>query len=463
MIVGLAFAGRQAVEIDFDKSQLLEPVDGTCRERENARHAELHGLLDQIRHNLAPHAQVLVDRIRSDGRDLRLAFAEIVKSAAGVNDIVNRIHDEIAMLREQVFIAAFDENAFLHQRLHQAQDVADVVGLHGSYRLVVVIPVDHRADAEVREDLSQDRSLHPPIDNVRAFGSFAAGCQREREVLQVGIGVIGIEIQDLFGFFQTEPRDAPVAVLYQAWRQLESRIHEAVAVGDEEQLLRLQRLRDRECYVVAGQVVGLTGGIPTDAWKNRNHALIEKMLERLLENLLDAAGILKVHAIDHTDAASPYEVSDHGIGLERREQSHQPVGYVEGRHPYEWNCVLCRDPNAIPILALDVVFLEHGIDPFARSRNQNDLDAGSAQHSKILHKLRKVRRVEDWIVDLQDDGLTVEPILVIKDFPDQVDLFPVLDLVHAHTLAHHVLRRNVRLSRKGPVSGWTPAGKRSTP
>ena len=40
--------------------------------------------------------------------------------------------------------------------------------------------------------------------------------------------------------------------------------------------------------------------------------------------------------------------------------------------------------------------------------------------------------VQDRVVDLQHDGLAVEAALVIEDFPDQVNLFPVLDLVHAH-------------------------------
>ena len=49
--------------------------------------------------------------------------------------------------------------------------------------------------------------------------------------------------------------------------------------------------------------------------------------------------------------------------------------------------------------------------------------------------------VQDRVIDLQYDGFAVEPVLVIEDFPDQVDLFPVLDLVHRPTLAG--IRRHV--------------------
>jgi hypothetical protein len=46
-----------------------------------------------------------------------------------------------------------------------------------------------------------------------------------------------------------------------------------------------------------------------------------------------------------------------------------------------------------------------------------------------------MRRIQDRIVDLQHDGFAIEAILVIEDFSDQVDLFPMLDLVHQPTLA----------------------------
>ena len=38
--------------------------------------------------------------------------------------------------------------------------------------------------------------------------------------------------------------------------------------------------------------------------------------------------------------------------------------------------------------------------------------------------------VEYRVIDLQDDGLTVETVLVIEDLPYEIDLFSVLDLVH---------------------------------
>ena len=75
-----------------------------------------------------------------------------------------------------------------HQGLHQAQHIADVVGLHGTDRLVL-LAIDHGADTEVREDLAEDRSLHPAIDDVGALGSFAACGEGQVEIPQVGIGV----------------------------------------------------------------------------------------------------------------------------------------------------------------------------------------------------------------------------------------------------------------------------------
>ena len=97
------------------------------------------------------------------------------------------------------------------------------------------------------------------------------------------------------------------------------------------------------------------------------------------------------------------------------------------------SCVAIRTPS--DVLALDVVFLEHRVNPLSGSGNQNDLDAGRSQHGQIFEELREVRRVQDRVIDLQYDGLAVETVLVIEDFPDQVDLFPMLDLVHEPTLA----------------------------
>ena len=114
---------------------------------------------------------------------------------------------------------------------------------------------------------------------------------------------------------------------------------------------------------------------------------------------------------------------------------HQPVGHIEGRHADKRDRVLGRDANALNVLTFNVVFLEHGINPFAGSRNQNNFDASGSEHGQVFEQLREVGSVQDRIIDLQYDGFTGKPVLVIKHLPDQVDLLPVLDLIHVHTLA----------------------------
>ena len=114
---------------------------------------------------------------------------------------------------------------------------------------------------------------------------------------------------------------------------------------------------------------------------------------------------------------------------------HQPVGHIEGRHADKRNRVLRRDANALNVLTFNVVFLEHGINPFAGSGNENNFDPSRSEHGQVLEQLREVGSVQDRIIDLQYDRFTGKPVLVIKHLADQVDLFPVLDLIHVHTLA----------------------------
>src|SRR4029453_10481300 len=113
-----------------------------------------------------------------------------------------------------------------------------------------------------------------------------------------------------------EAGDPPVAVLDETGRKPKSWFHEAIAVGHEEELLGLESLGHRHGDVVAGQVLRLAGRVPSDTGEDRDHPLIKNLLKRLLENFLNAAGILEVHSIDHTDSAGANEITDDGVGLE---------------------------------------------------------------------------------------------------------------------------------------------------
>jgi hypothetical protein len=134
-----------------------------------------------------------VHRIRGNRSDLTLAFSEIVQCAACVDDIVNRIDNEVALPCHQVVLTAFDKDAFLNKRLHESQDVADIVGFHRPDGLVLVA-VHHCPDPEIGENLAQDRSLHPSIDDVSAFRPSPAGGEGEFEVFQVGVGIAFIQL-----------------------------------------------------------------------------------------------------------------------------------------------------------------------------------------------------------------------------------------------------------------------------
>src|SRR3989442_12379595 len=131
-----------------------------------------------------------------------------------------------------------------------------------------------------------------------AFGSLAARRQGGGVILQVGVRVAGVETQNRPGLLEAEPCDPAVAVFDQTRRKLESILHKPVAVGNEEELLGLKGLGHRQSDVIAAQVIRLAGGIPSDAGKNRDHPLVEDLLERLLEDLLDPAGILEIDTIN---------------------------------------------------------------------------------------------------------------------------------------------------------------------
>src|SRR5262249_60427164 len=95
--------------------------------------------------------------------------------------------------------------------------------------------------------------------------------------------------------------------------------------------------------------------------------------------------------------------------------------------------------------------------PFAGAGNQDDFNACRSQHGQVFEQLGEMWSVQYRVIDLQHDGLAVEPILVIKDFADQVDLLPVLDLVHALTLAG--IRRRV-YCRRGLRERFVPKSMR---
>src|SRR5690349_17334196 len=114
VVVGIALPGRQAFQRRLGESQLFEPIDGLSGEDEDARHADTFRFLDEIRENFSPHAQVTVGGVRGDRGDFALPFPIVVKSRTRVDDIVDRVDDEVALVRHKVVFGPLDEDAFFH-------------------------------------------------------------------------------------------------------------------------------------------------------------------------------------------------------------------------------------------------------------------------------------------------------------------------------------------------------------
>src|SRR5262249_44145460 len=127
VVVGVALFGRQALQIRLDEAQLFKPIDRAGGECEDAGHPELCCVFDQVGDDLSAHARVAVHRIGGYRGDLALALAVVVEGSARVDHVVDRVNHEVAMPRHEVILAPFDEDAFLHEGLHQAQHIADVV------------------------------------------------------------------------------------------------------------------------------------------------------------------------------------------------------------------------------------------------------------------------------------------------------------------------------------------------
>ncbi len=114
------------------------------------------------------------------------------------------------------------------------RDGADVL-LHGAADGLVLVGVDHRADALAGEDLGQERLVDPAVDEVGAADAMLAGADAMLEFRDHVVGNLGLVLLEVVPGIGDGNLGGLLAAL-----------GKAVAVGDEDELRGLERLSDFE-------------------------------------------------------------------------------------------------------------------------------------------------------------------------------------------------------------------------
>ena len=106
-----------------------------------------------------------------------LFFCKSKKSGAGDYHAVPFDYGEIIYIQFQLFARARHQHATGFQRLDQLQYAADILDGGVAGGLVVVIGIEHQADAVAGVELAQQHAIGILADQMNAFDAAATGTE----------------------------------------------------------------------------------------------------------------------------------------------------------------------------------------------------------------------------------------------------------------------------------------------
>ena len=188
-VVGVPARGRKLVDLCVSKPALLEPVARASGEHEETRSpGNVRLVLDRFEQHVATAgvAIAFVDREAGELGHARLGIRE--EGGAADHRAVPLHHDVVVDLALQVLAGARREPAFSLQGGDELQDAADV-GEGGPAGGVIGVRAHHGADAVAGEQLQEQRSVGPAIQQVDALDAVAARVHRRSEE-RGGVGAL---------------------------------------------------------------------------------------------------------------------------------------------------------------------------------------------------------------------------------------------------------------------------------
>ena len=237
--------------------------------------------------------------------------------------------------------SALDDFLLLDRFADEIADGADVL-LQGAPDGLVFVGVDHGADAFVGEDFGEERLVDPAVDDVDPADAVAAGADAVFEFRDHVLGNLGLVfLEEFLGLDDGNLADGIVV------------LGEAVAIGDENELRRLERLGDFHRDAVGVDAEGAAVAVEAERRDDGDDALVEKLVEKFGVDPLDPAGEELVDAADDAEGMGDDGVGVGGAQVAGGEALEHLVGDAVGGGEGELQRLLVGDAGAVGVADRD--------------------------------------------------------------------------------------------------------------
>ncbi|MNS81095.1 hypothetical protein D3C72_1147960 [compost metagenome] len=355
---------------------------------------------------VAEAAVAAVGADREAGQLGHAVFRERQHRDAGGDAVVVFQHRVVADLHFQVFAAALDQDALFLQRADQRQDVADVLDA-GLADLDQRIARDHGAGAVVGKQLHQQRAVVVVADQVRAHHALAGGAdgvgQAEAALLAADAALVD-RLRLVGG-------DGVV--------QHAVGINQAVALHQEDQLLRLQLDGGMAGHFFHGHVEGFAGRRVADQRGQHQLAAVEALVDGLGVDLAHAAAVLHVDAVDHAQRLRGDEVAagdaqvgtvHRRIGHPHRQEGFQIMAQAADRRFHRLQRRAVGHAAALVEVACNAAQAQLFVDLRPRAVHQHDAHAEADQQVQVLRQTVQVAARQALAIDGDDEGFATKGV-----------------------------------------------------
>ncbi len=240
----------------------------------------------------------------------------------------------------------------------------------------MLVCVDHGAAATAGKNLLQNDSLTSAVDDMHTGYTFTAGLTTQVYQLQHFIlPLLRIHLEKTIRLLHTEVCCNSFGGHRYSLRKCIILYVDSHVPGDVEQFLRLQDAGQHTGQFVRGDIVGFSTAAPADIGEDRDQSFLQSLTHQFDVDLFHRTGVLVIDSFDHPQAPGSNPVADDGAGVVLRQQGHQAVGDVKGRHFDERDRLRSGNPHAPHALPGDAVALQHIVDPLFGPGNQKYLNA----------------------------------------------------------------------------------------
>ena len=195
-------------------------------------------------------------------------------------------------------------------------------------------------------------------------------------------------------------------------------VDQAVLVGDEDQLDRLELFRNRHGDAVGVDPIGLAVAIEPERRNDRHNALGQQRIQEFGVDAFDLAGEEMVHALEDADGMGDDHVRVGGAQVVGRQPLEDLVRQAVGGGQGQIERGRIGDAGAVQVRCLDLPAVGQRPDLRGRAVDEHHADVQGPEERHVQHQRGEVVVGDDGAVNREDEGLFAELRDVLQDAPE---------------------------------------------